>query len=302
MKTLIAASICLAACTSHDVVARMRRLAGTRKVGHAGTLDPMATGVLVLGIGRATRLLTYVVGADKEYVATIRLGASTTTDDAEGELLTSGDASGVTRADIEREVALLTGAILQVPSSVSAIKIDGQRAYARVRAGEDVELAARPVTVSEFAVGDVRQVDAGDGGAPAMDVDVRVVCSSGTYIRALARDLGTRLGVGGHLTALRRTRVGGYPLAMARTLDELEAWPLDVPLDVLPLADAARATFPVRELTAAEAAALSFGKRIEAGPPTPSEPVAALSPAGELVALLETSGEQARPVLVFAPA
>ena len=280
----------------------MRRLAGTRKVGHAGTLDPMATGVLVLGIGRATRLLTYVVGADKEYVATIRLGASTTTDDAEGELQASSDASAVTRDDIDREVALLTGPILQVPSSVSAIKIDGQRAYARVRAGEDVQIAARPVTVSEFAVGDVRPVEAGTGGVPGLDVDVLVVCSSGTYIRALARDLGASLGVGGHLTALRRTRVGGYPLAMARSLDELEAWPPDVPLDVLPLADAARATFPVRELTAVEAAALSYGKRIEAGPPTLSEPVAAMSPAGELVALLETSGEQARPVLVFAPA
>lgn len=291
-----------AGCTSHDVVARMRRLAGTRKVGHAGTLDPMATGVLVLGIGRATRLLTYVVGADKEYVATIRLGASTTTDDAEGELHVSSDTSAVTRDDIDREVALLTGPILQVPSSVSAIKIDGQRAYARVRAGEDVEIAARPVTVSEFAVGDVRAVDTGTGGVRGLDVDVRVVCSSGTYIRALARDLGASLGVGGHLTALRRTRVGGYPLAMARTLDELEAWPQDIPLDVLPLAEAARATFPVRELTAEEAAALSYGKRIEAGLPTLSQPVAALSPAGELVALLETSGEHARPVLVFAPA
>ena len=291
-----------AGCTSHDVVARMRRLAGTRKVGHAGTLDPMATGVLVLGIGRATRLLTYVVGADKEYVATIRLGASTTTDDAEGELHVSSDTSAVTRDDIDREVALLTGPILQVPSSVSAIKIDAQRAYARVRAGEDVEIAARPVTVSEFAVGDVRAVDTGTGGVRGLDVDVRVVCSSGTYIRALARDLGASLGVGGHLTALRRTRVGGYPLAMARTLDELEAWPQDIPLDVLPLAEAARATFPVRELTAEEAAALSYGKRIEAGLPTLSEPVAALSPAGELVALLETSGEHARPVLVFAPA
>ncbi|NMM18208.1 MAG: tRNA pseudouridine(55) synthase TruB [Cellulomonas sp.] len=291
-----------AGCTSHDVVARMRRLAGTRKVGHAGTLDPMATGVLVLGIGRATRLLTYVVGADKEYVATIRLGASTTTDDAEGELHVSSDTSAVTRDDIDREVALLTGPILQVPSSVSAIKIDGQRAYARVRAGEDVEIAARPVTVSEFAVGDVRAFDTGTGGVRGLDVDVRVVCSSGTYIRALARDLGASLGVGGHLTALRRTRVGGYPLAMARTLDELEAWPQDIPLDVLPLAEAARATFPVRELTAEEAAALSYGKRIEAGLPTLSQPVAALSPAGELVALLETSGEHARPVLVFAPA
>jgi tRNA pseudouridine55 synthase len=291
-----------AGCTSHDVVARMRRLAGTRKVGHAGTLDPMATGVLVLGIGRATRLLTYVVGADKEYVATMRLGVATTTDDAEGEVLTRADASAVTRAAIDREIALLTGAILQVPSSVSAIKIDGQRAYARVRAGEDVELAARPVTVSEFVVGDVRAVDAGPGRAAALDVDVRVVCSSGTYIRALARDLGAALGVGGHLTVLRRTRVGGYPVAAARTLDDLEAWPDDVPLDVLPLADAARATFPVRELTAAEATALSYGKRIEAGPPVATEPVAALSPTGELVALLETSGEHARPVLVFAPA
>jgi tRNA pseudouridine55 synthase len=291
-----------AGCTSHDVVARMRRLAGTRKVGHAGTLDPMATGVLVLGIGRATRLLTYVVGADKEYTATIRLGVSTTTDDAEGEVLTRSDASPVTVAAIDREVAVLTGAILQVPSSVSAIKVDGLRAYARVRAGEDVELAARPVTVSEFAVLDVRSVDVGPDVPSAVDVDVRVVCSSGTYIRALARDLGATLGVGGHLTALRRTRVGGYPVSAARTLDELDLWPEDVPLHVLPLADAARATFPVRELTAAEAIALSYGKPIEAGAPTASEPVAALSPAGELVALLTTSGARARPVLVFAPA
>src|SRR5450830_1958682 len=253
-----------AGCTSHDVVARMRRLAGTRKVGHAGTLDPMATGVLVLGIGRATRLLTYVVGADKEYVATIRLGASTTTDDAEGELLTSGDASAVTRAEIDREVALLTGTILQVPSSVSAIKIDGQRAYARVRAGENVEIAARPVTVSEFPVDDVRPVDAGAGGAAGLDVDVCVVCSSGTYIRALARDLGDDLGVGGHLTALRRTRVGGYGLDVARTVDELAVLADDGPLPVLSLADAARATFPARELTAEETIALSFGKRIAA--------------------------------------
>jgi tRNA pseudouridine55 synthase len=285
--------------TSHDVVARMRRIAGTRKVGHAGTLDPMATGVLVLGIGRATRLLTYVVGADKEYVATIRLGASTTTDDAEGEPLAQSDAAGVTRAAIDHEVAVLTGQIQQVPSSVSAIKVDGQRAYALVRAGANVELAARPVTVSRFTVDDVRPVA---GPPAALDVDVTVVCSSGTYIRALARDLGAALGVGGHLTALRRTRVGGYPLASARTLDELEAWPADVPLDVLALAEAARATFPVRELTAAETTALSYGKRIDAGPAGVHEPVAAISPTGELVALLETSGPHARPVLVFAPA
>lgn len=297
--------------TSHDVVARMRRIAGTRKVGHAGTLDPMATGVLVLGIGRATRLLTYVVGADKEYAATIRLGAATTTDDAEGEELTRADASGVTRAAIDAGVAALTGPIDQVPSSVSAIKVNGQRAYARVRAGEQVALAARPVTVSRFDVHAVRTVhlDATmslDPTVPlattvALDVDVTVVCSSGTYVRALARDLGDALGVGGHLTVLRRTRVGGYGLAVARTLDELAALADDVPLDVLSLADAARATFPVRDLTPDEARDLSYGKHIDAGPPG-SEPVAAIAPDGTLIALLATSGSHARPVLVFAPA
>lgn len=295
--------------TSHDVVARMRRIAGTRKVGHAGTLDPMATGVLVVGIGRATRLLTYVVGADKEYRATIRLGVSTTTDDAEGETVAVVDASGVTREDLAAPVAALTGRIEQVPSSVSAIKVDGQRAYARVRAGEDVALAARPVTVSRFDVHDVRGAAEGSVPAGALDVDVTVVCSSGTYVRALARDLGSALGVGGHLTALRRTRVGGYGLDGARTLDDLLAWPEDVPLEVLALADAARATFPVRELTAHEAAALSYGKRIAAQPdadgpgaPGVDGPVAAISPDGVLVALLEQRGEHAAPLLVFAPA
>jgi tRNA pseudouridine55 synthase len=280
--------------TSHDVVARMRRLAGTRKVGHAGTLDPMATGVLVIGVGRATRLLTYVVGADKEYAATIRLGVSTTTDDAEGETVAVVDASTVTRDALDEPVRALTGPILQVPSSVSAIKVDGQRAYARVRAGEDVTLAARPVTVSRFEVLEVR-------GPGHVDGD-------GTYVRALARDLGAALGVGGHLTALRRTRVGGYGLARARTLDELLAWPEHVPLEVLALADAARATFPVRELTPEETAALSYGKRIGPGGHTGTGahvgagPVAALSPEGTLVALLEERAGHAAPVLVFAPA
>src|SRR5450759_5167601 len=251
--------------TSHDVVARMRRLARTKKVGHAGTLDPMATGVLVLGIGRATRLLTYVVGADKEYAATIRLGAATTTDDAEGEELTRADASGVTRAAIDAGVAALTGRIDQVPSSVSAIKVNGQRAYARVRAGEQVALAARPVTVSRFDVHAVRTVHL-DATLPldttvALDVDVTVVCSSGTYVRALARDLGDALGVGGHLTVLRRTRVGGYSLDVARTLDELAVLADEDPLPVLSLSDAARATFPSRELTEDETTALSYGKR-----------------------------------------
>ncbi|MGN8246347.1 tRNA pseudouridine(55) synthase TruB [Cellulomonas soli] len=294
--------------TSHDVVARMRRLAGTRKVGHAGTLDPMATGVLVLGIGRATRLLTYVVGADKEYTATIRLGQATTTDDAEGELLASGRAGGLTLEEVRAAVRPLTGPILQVPSAVSAIKVDGKRAYARVRAGEDVELKARPVTVSRFDVHRGRLAPAEDG-TPVLDVDVTVVCSSGTYIRALARDLGASLGVGGHLTALRRTRVGGYFLEHAADLDQLAQTPDDVPLAVLGLAEAARATFACRELSEPEARALSYGQRIDWVAPasTPRDarddlPVAAFGPDGSLVALLEQRGEKAVPVLVLAPA
>lgn len=287
--------------TSHDVVARMRRLASTRKVGHAGTLDPMATGVLVVGIGRATRLLTYIVGADKEYTATVRLGVTTTTDDAEGETVATVDASGVTSADVVAGAAALTGAIQQVPSAVSAIKVDGQRAYARVRAGEDVELAARPVTVSRFEVHDVRQAVT-DDGSPVLDVDVTVVVSSGTYVRALARDLGAGLGVGGHLTALRRTRVGGYGLDVARSLDDLGALPTDEPIDVVSLADSARATFPVRDLTAAEARALSYGQSIAVVDGAPGTTVAGIGPAGELVALLEERGGAIRPALVFAPA
>ena len=276
-------------------------LASTRKVGHAGTLDPMATGVLVVGIGRATRLLTYIVGADKEYTATVRLGVATTTDDAEGETLAVVDASGVTRADVVAGAAVLTGAIQQVPSAVSAIKVDGQRAYARVRAGEDVELAARPVTVSRFDVHDVRPART-DDGSPVLDVDVTVVVSSGTYVRALARDLGAGLGVGGHLTALRRTRVGGYGLDVARSLDDLGALPMDEPIDVVSLADSARATFPVRDLTAAEARALSYGQSIAVVEDAPGTTVAGIDPAGELVALLEERGGTIRPALVFAPA
>ncbi|HWJ84348.1 MAG TPA: tRNA pseudouridine(55) synthase TruB [Cellulomonas sp.] len=284
--------------TSHDVVARMRRLAGTRKVGHAGTLDPMATGVLVVGIGRATRLLTYVVGADKEYLATIRLGVTTSTEDAEGEVLAVADATGIAPEAIAAALAPLTGTIHQVPSAVSAIKVDGQRAYARVRAGESVELASREVTVSRFDVLAVREAEV--DGTGVVDVDVVVVCSSGTYVRALARDLGDALGVGGHLTALRRTRVGGYTLDRASTLDELAETPDDEPLTVLSLADAARATFPVRELTEAEARALSYGQFI------PAEGIegttAAIGPDGTLVALVEAHGAKARPALVFAPA
>ncbi|WP_435735603.1 tRNA pseudouridine(55) synthase TruB [Cellulosimicrobium sp. PMB13] len=296
--------------TSHDVVGRVRRLAGTRKVGHAGTLDPMATGVLVLGVGRATKLLTYVVGADKEYRATVRLGVTTTTDDAEGEVVARVDASGVARADLDAEVARLTGDILQAPSAVSAIKVDGKRAYALVRAGEQVELAARPVTVSRFDVHDVRVVAPGTAGVPddapaALDLDVTVVCSSGTYVRALARDLGAALGVGGHLTALRRTRVGGYDLDVAVTLEEAEAQAdQDGVLATLPLADAARATFPVRDLTDAEAVALSYGQWVAASGAAGT--TAAMAPDGTLVALVEDTrrggADLARPVLVLAPA
>lgn len=288
--------------TSHDVVARMRRLAGTRKVGHAGTLDPMATGVLVVGVGRATRLLTYVVGADKEYLATVRLGVATSTEDAEGEVVATADASGVGEDEIRGAAAGLTGDLLQVPSAVSAIKVDGRRAYARVRAGEDVTLAARPVTVAEL---EVRAVRTAQGpGVLVRDVDIRVVVSSGTYVRALARDLGDALGVGGHLTALRRTRVGGYHVDAARTLEELGRTPDDVPLTVTPLADAARATFPVRDLTEREARALAYGQAVGAtgSPGGSDEVVAAIAPDGTLVALLRDRDGQARPVLVLAPA
>ncbi len=280
--------------TSHDVVARVRRLAGTRKVGHAGTLDPMATGVLVVGVNRATRLLTYLVGADKTYTATIRLGVATVTDDAEGEPTTVTDASGVDEAAVRAGVAGLTGPIEQVPSSVSAIKVDGRRSYARVRAGEDVALAARPVTVHRFEVLAVRAAE--QDGSTVLDVDVEVQVSSGTYVRALARDLGAGLGVGGHLTALRRTRVGPYGIERTSTLETLEE-----SFALLPSAQAARAAFPVRELGADEATALSFGKRL--APSGLGEgPVAAFAPDGTLVALVGDKSGSARPLLVLAPA
>jgi tRNA pseudouridine55 synthase len=280
--------------TSHDVVARIRRLAGTRRVGHAGTLDPMATGVLVVGVERATRLLTYLVGADKEYLATIRLGVATTTDDAEGEVLARSDASGVRDGAVHAGVAALTGAIDQVPSSVSAIKVDGRRAYARVRAGEAVELAPRGVTVSEFEV--LARRDATADAVPVVDLDVRVVCSSGTYVRALARDLGAGLGVGGSLTALRRTRVGPYTLAGARTLDQLAD-----EFSVIPIAGAARLAFPARELTDDEARRLAHGIRLPAIGLGPA-PAAAFAPDGELVAVVAEEGGLARPLVVLAPA
>ncbi|GAA1358862.1 tRNA pseudouridine(55) synthase TruB [Arthrobacter rhombi] len=277
--------------TSHDVVGRTRRLAGTRKVGHAGTLDPMATGVLVVGVNKATRLLTYIVGASKTYEATIRLGENTVTDDAEGELLEARIAAAVTPEQIHQGVAELTGDIDQVPSSVSAIKVNGERSYARVRSGEDVDLPARPVTVSRFEVHDIRRLR----GGKIQDVDVTVECSSGTYIRALARDLGEGLGVGGHLTALRRTRVGPYGIEGARTMEELADG-----FSMLALDDAARALFPNRELSAEEATELSFGRRI--APNEGQEVTAAFAPDGTCVALLKNKADAAKPEIVFATA
>jgi tRNA pseudouridine55 synthase len=274
--------------TSHDVVGRMRRLAGTKKVGHAGTLDPMATGVLVLGINRATRLLGYLTHSDKEYLATIRLGQSTVTDDAEGELVSSAPAGHLDEAAVRAVLPAYTGDIQQVPSSVSAIKVDGVRSYAKVRSGEEVALKARPVTVLTFDLDAVRVE--GD----VVDVDVRVVCSSGTYIRALARDIGADLGVGGHLTMLRRTRVGGFPLRLARTLEELET-----ELHVIGLDDVARASFDSYDLQEREAADVRFGRAltgIDLGAP---RAVALFDPAGEFLALYEQRGGVAKPVAVF---
>lgn len=282
--------------TSHDVVGRIRRLARTRRVGHGGTLDPMATGVLVVGVGRATRLLTYVIGAGKSYTATIRLGQSTVTDDAEGEVVATAPATGVTDKAIRSGLVRLTGEIDQVPSSVSAVKIDGRRAYQRVRAGEEVSLAARRVTVSRLELLDLRRdlPDAPD----AVDVDVDVTCSSGTYIRAIARDLGAALGVGGHLTALRRTAVGGITLAEAVTLPELE---LRAPEVVeLPLAAAARRFFPAREADAAQARVLAHGGPLDrAGI---DGPYAVFDPDGTLVAIVRERDGRARPEIVLAPA
>jgi tRNA pseudouridine55 synthase len=287
--------------TSHDVVARARRLCATRKVGHAGTLDPMATGVLVLGIGRATRLLTFLVGCDKDYTATVRLGEGTITDDAEGEVSATTSAAGVTRDALAAAVAQLTGEIEQVPSAVSAIKVKGERAYHRVRAGEQVDLPSRPVTVSRFDVVATHERES-PGGIPLLDVDIEVTVSSGTYVRALARDLGAALGVGGHLTALRRTRVGAFTLDIAHDLDRLAALEDPSLVPVVPLAEAARTQFAVRELDAAEATAVGYGQRVKSAAPGRLEPVAAFAPDGRLVAMLDESAQTARAHVVFAPA
>ncbi len=273
--------------TSHDVVGKMRRLAGTRKVGHAGTLDPMATGVLILGVGRATRLLGYLAAHDKDYEATIRLGQRTVTDDSEGDVMSGRSADDVTEADVRAAVLSFVGDIEQVPSSVSAIKVQGVRSYTRVRAGEDVDLPARRVTVSRLAVNGCRR--------PAdnlVDVDVSVTCSSGTYIRALARDLGEALGVGGHLTALRRTRIGGIDVSAAHTIDELEST-----LTVLPLADAVRSAFPARVVTGDDAVGVRHGRPLVRD--GESGPTGIFDAAGEVLALMEPRGDALRVLVGF---
>lgn len=273
--------------TSHDVVGKLRGIAGTRRVGHAGTLDPMATGVLVVGVEKATRLLGHLALTEKGYDGTIRLGRSTNTDDAEGEIIGSASAAGVGEEEVRRGVAALTGRIMQIPPQVSAIKVNGERAYKRARAGEEVELQARPVTVSRFEITGIRHV------GEVVDVDVSVTCSSGTYIRALARDLGAALGVGGHLTALRRTRVGPYDLSMARTVERLST-----DCAILPMAEAVAAAFPRRDVTAEEAGVVAHGGRL------PSlglgrGPIGVFGPDGTLLALVEEDGKIARSLAVF---
>ncbi|RDI48876.1 tRNA pseudouridine(55) synthase TruB [Nocardia mexicana] len=279
--------------TSHDVVSRCRKLLRTRKIGHAGTLDPMATGVLVLGVERATKMLGLLSLTTKAYAATIRLGQSTVTDDAEGEVVATTPAGHITDAEIASGTAELTGDIDQVPATVSAIKVDGRRAYARARAGEDVQLAARPVTVSRFDILERRDIDT--GAAPFVDLDVVVECSSGTYIRALARDLGEKLGVGGHLTALRRTRVGPFTLEYARTLDQLA----DNPALNLDIDSAVRLAFPHRTITAAEEQSLRDGRWLD--PIGITGVHAALTPDNRAIALLEEKGKRSSPAFVIRP-
>ena len=281
--------------TSHGVVGRTRRALGTRKVGHAGTLDPMATGVLVIGVGPATRLLGFLALKDKSYEATIRLGCATVTDDREGEVLSvaaPSDLAAITDALAIGELSAFVGTIEQRPSSVSAVKVDGKRAYDRVRAGEDVELAARSVEIASIDICDIRREPG------AIDVDVVVSCSTGTYIRAIARDLGDRLGVGGHLVALRRTRVGAFDVSRAVTLERLDHDGVEC---LIPLSDVAASSFPVWSVDAEQAWAVGSGLRIDYGGPEVDEPVAVMAPDGTFVAMAVNDGGRAKYLAVFAP-
>jgi tRNA pseudouridine(55) synthase len=279
--------------TSHDVVARARRLLSVRRIGHAGTLDPMATGLLLLGVGAATRLLGHLAGHDKTYEATIRLGQSTVTDDREGEILVTASAAHLDDVAIRAALAAQTGDLLQVPSSVSAVKVAGRRSYDRVRAGEEVELAPRAVTVHRLDVHRITRPE-----PEVVDVYVTVVCTAGTYIRAIARDTGAALGVGGHLTALRRTSSGPFSVADARPVEEVAAAPAaGREAGVLGLPEAATAVFPRRDLTEAEATALGYGQRIPAS--GTDGLTAAVAPDGRLVALVEDAGDAARVAVGF---
>lgn len=282
--------------TSHDVVAKLRKIAGTRRVGHAGTLDPMATGLLLIGINSATKLLTFLVGEDKTYLATIRLGAATVTDDKESEFTSIADAEivqSITNAQLERALDSLRGEIQQVPSSVSAIKVDGQRAYAKVRSGDEVKLAARSVTISKFEIiGEPKHVQ--ESNNTFLDVDVVVDCSSGTYIRALARDLGSALAVGGHLTALRRTRIGSYLVDQAQSLETLST----ETLSVLDISEAAKQQFHTRQLSEQDVVDLRHGKRLKALGEG-SEPFAGVDSTGQLIAMLTVSGKDVKSLVVF---
>lgn len=284
--------------TSHDVVARLRKLAGTRRVGHAGTLDPMATGLLLIGVNSATKLLTFLVGENKTYEATIRLGAATITDDKESEFTTVASQDAVralTVSGLESALKALRGPIDQVPSSVSAIKVDGERAYAKVRSGDEVKLKARPVTIHRFdVIGEPRLVI--DGENTFLDFDAIIDCSSGTYIRALARDLGAALGVGGHLTALRRTKIGSYSIAQAQDLEGLTG----ETLAVLPIEQAATQQFKVRSLSDQDVIDLRHGKRLRVIDETESAPTAAIDSQGNLIAMLTKSGNAAKSLVVFA--
>ena len=276
--------------TSHDVVAVGRKALGTRKVGHAGTLDPMATGVLVLGFGNGTRLLQYITDGDKSYVATIVLGASTVTDDKEGELIATTHAADVADSEIAQVLKTMVGTIAQRPSSVSAVKVDGERAYDRVRAGEKFELESRQITISQLDILAIRHL------AATTEVDIEVTCSAGTFIRAIARDLGEALEVGGHLSALRRTRVAGFSEKDAVSFQDLK----DQKFSPLDLADVARTTFSVRELTLEEVTELSFGRPLSENGTTSI--TAAMSPDNRLIALLKDDGIHAKPIAVFAAA
>jgi tRNA pseudouridine55 synthase len=278
--------------TSHQVVSRVRRLAGTRKVGHAGTLDPMATGLLIIGVEKATRLLGYLALTDKAYEATIRLGISTITDDADGEVVGAVGASGLAEVEIEAAMAKLRGDILQVPAAVSAIKINGVRSYRRVRAGQSVELSERPVTIRRFELLGRRELQV--DGITCVDLIVVVECSSGTYVRALARDLGAALGVAGHLSSLRRTRVGAFTLDESQTVEEAERG-----LRIAPLDEVVRSSFPTLNVTETQASRIRDGQRL-AGVMLPGGTTALLDATDHFLALYRQEGTDAVAKAVFA--